>query len=80
MIQVTDRNGTTGWVMYEHGGPDNPDGFHYTTFSDSEWMNEVDSFDIRPTDIYDFNDLTYPRLIQEVIKLIHQRYTQKVIK
>ena len=80
MIQVTDRNGNKGWVTYEHGGKDNPDGFHCTTFSDDSWMNEVESFDIRPTDIYDYYDLSYPRVIAEVTKYIQDRYKEKVIE
>ena len=79
MIQVKDKAGQTVYVSYVHDCGDNPDGFYCETYSDENGDHKIDDFVVRPTDIYDFADLTYPRIIKELEEIIRHYYDEEIL-
>ena len=79
MIQVKDKKGQTAYVSYIHDCGDNPDGFYCETYSDENGDHKVDDFVVRPTDIYDFGSLEYPRIIKELEEIIRHHYDEEVL-
>lgn len=79
MIQVKDKKGQTVYVSYVQDCGDNPDGFYCETYSDRNGNHKIDDFVVRPTDIYDFTGMSYPRVIQELEKIIRHKYDDIVL-
>ena len=79
MIQIKDKKGQTAYVSYVQDCGDNRDGFYCETYSDENGDNKIDDFVVRPTDIYDFTGLSYPRVIQELEKIIVHHYDDEVL-
>ena len=75
MIQAKDKKGQTIYVSYVHDCGSNPDGFYCEVYSDESMDNKVDDLVVRPTDIYDFYEMDYPRQIQALEKYIREYYS-----
>ena len=67
------------YISYVHDCGDNPDGFYCETYSDPNGDHKIDDFVIRPTDIYDFGELSYPRIIKELTRIIQHYYDDVVL-
>lgn len=74
MIQVKDKKGQTVYVSYHHDCGDNPDGFYCEVYSNPTLDNKIDDLVVRPTDIYDFYEVSYPRQIQALEAYIREYY------
>ena len=74
MIQVKDKKGQDVYVTYILDCEDNPDGFYCEVYSDEGLINKIDDLVVRPTDIYDFYQMDYPRQIQALEQYIKEYY------
>ena len=74
MIQVKDKKGQTVYVSYKHDCGDNPDGFYCEVYSNPTLDNKIDDLVVRPTDIYYFYEVSYPRQIQALEAYIREYY------
>ena len=79
MIQVKDKAGQTVYVSYVQDCEDNQDGFYCETYSDPNGDNKIDDFVVRSTDIYDYAGMEYPKIIEELEKVIKQKYQDVVL-
>ena len=73
MIKVKDKSGQEIYVKYTRDSGDN---FHCKTYSDEPGFNKIDDFVVKPTDIYDYYLLDYPRQIQALEQYIRDYYSK----